>query len=296
MAKILWLASWYPNEAHPLEGDFVQRQARALALFEELTVIYVSKGDKKDEDRNFWIEKNEKGKLTEFIVYYKAPGVFPKPLNQFVSFIRYQSAFNKMIGDYLKENGVPEIVHVHVPFKAGKAALWLKDKFKIRLLVTEHWSGYDKKNPDNYFSRPLYFRRLVRKIFTRADCIVSVSRDLGMKLQALFGNIPVKVISNAVDEKLFFPKQGEIQQFRFIHNTAVFEQQKNTKALLECLSRLKKAGYSWECIIFGKFSKDLRDRSLELGLGNQVVFTGEIPYSKVAEWMQSSAVLVNFSR
>ena len=68
MAKILWLASWYPNEAHPLEGDFVQRQARARALFEELSVIYVSKGDKKDEDRNFWSEKNEKGKLTEFIV------------------------------------------------------------------------------------------------------------------------------------------------------------------------------------------------------------------------------------
>ncbi len=296
MAKILWLASWYPNEAHPLEGDFVQRQARALALYEELTVIYVTKGDRKFEEKNLRIENNKKGNLTEFIIHYRAPQFFLKPVHQFVSFIKYHSAFKVIIRDYLKKNGVPEIVHVHVPFKAGRPGLWLQGKFKIRLLVTEHWAGYDDKNPDNYFSRPYYFRRLVRRALTRANCIVPVSRDLGMKLQALFGKLPIKVISNTVDENLFFLKQSNIPPFRFIHNTAAFERQKNTKGLLEVLAQLNKSNNSWECIIFGKYSKNLRDRSHELGLDNQVVFTGEIPYPKVAEWMQSSSFLVNFSR
>ncbi len=29
--KVLWLASWYPDELEPKNGDFIQRNAKAVA-------------------------------------------------------------------------------------------------------------------------------------------------------------------------------------------------------------------------------------------------------------------------
>ena len=44
--NILWLPGWYPNILSPYDGDFIQRHARAVALFQKLTVIYIKKDEK----------------------------------------------------------------------------------------------------------------------------------------------------------------------------------------------------------------------------------------------------------
>ena len=37
---ILWLPSWYPNKSEPYSGDFIQRHAKAAALYDPVTVIF----------------------------------------------------------------------------------------------------------------------------------------------------------------------------------------------------------------------------------------------------------------
>ena len=39
--NILWLASWYPNKIDGFKGDFIQRHAKAAAIYEDVQVIHV---------------------------------------------------------------------------------------------------------------------------------------------------------------------------------------------------------------------------------------------------------------
>ncbi len=68
--KILWLASWYPNILSPYDGDFIQRQARAAALFQRLTVIYIKKDEKGIVTKDLKIVSSSENNLTEIIVFY----------------------------------------------------------------------------------------------------------------------------------------------------------------------------------------------------------------------------------
>ena len=45
--KILWLTSWYPNRMDEFDGDFIQRHAKAVALFCRVHVIFVVKATNK---------------------------------------------------------------------------------------------------------------------------------------------------------------------------------------------------------------------------------------------------------
>jgi hypothetical protein len=68
--KILWLCSWYPGKTEPFNGDFIQRHARAAALYNDIYVIHVT-GDSSGKTENTEEEINKSGSLTENIIYYK---------------------------------------------------------------------------------------------------------------------------------------------------------------------------------------------------------------------------------
>ena len=36
---VLWLPSWYPNKLSPFDGDFIQRHAKAAALYNDIAII-----------------------------------------------------------------------------------------------------------------------------------------------------------------------------------------------------------------------------------------------------------------
>ena len=39
--KVLFLASWYPNEDHPISGIFIKRHAQAISKYCDVCVLYV---------------------------------------------------------------------------------------------------------------------------------------------------------------------------------------------------------------------------------------------------------------
>ncbi len=48
MKKVLWLASWYPNEADPFSGDFIKRMAEAVSCYQPVNILFVGKQPEKD--------------------------------------------------------------------------------------------------------------------------------------------------------------------------------------------------------------------------------------------------------
>jgi hypothetical protein len=73
MSYILKLVSWYPNQQNTHEGDFVQRHAKSIALYEKVIVVYATKSSTVDR---YTIEKKVTHQLTEYIIYYPQKKIF----------------------------------------------------------------------------------------------------------------------------------------------------------------------------------------------------------------------------
>jgi hypothetical protein len=155
MKKILWLPSWYPTKTDPYKGDFIQRQAKAAALYNRIHVIYVEKINTRPANIAGSEEQFAEGNLTEEIIYNYSSS-FPV-LGKLFSLLRYFRLNKKYIRQYIDKNGVPDCVHVQVPVKAGIIALWVKRRFKIPYVLTEHYGIYNREVVDPYEDRSWFF-------------------------------------------------------------------------------------------------------------------------------------------
>lgn len=80
--KVLFLASWYPNKFHSIEGIFVKKQAKAVSNYCDVAVLSIKPAEQaKDYDLDYEIEDG----VRTVRVYYK-PGKVPV-LGKFISLL-----------------------------------------------------------------------------------------------------------------------------------------------------------------------------------------------------------------
>jgi glycosyltransferase involved in cell wall biosynthesis len=295
MKHILWLASWYPDEINPYNGDFIQRHAQAVSTHIPLTVVYAAQhgpGVNMPESR---IDVNENGNLTEIIIYfpYKKTGI--SPVDTLVYNWKFFHYYKKFMRRYLLENGKPDIVHVHIPMKAGRIALWIKNRTRASYIVTEHSSAYFNEVPDSYHRRGGYYRKWVKCIFERAGALTTVSKKLGDRLQELFVVQHVHIIPNVANTKYFNYAAVKPSRFRFLH-ASTMDHPKNVEGILRTLHRLKQQRTDWECVMLGWDTPALKKLCTELQLIDHVQWKGVVSYQQVAVEMQQSSALLMFSR
>ena len=62
--KVLWLCSWYPHSTDPYDGDFIERQAKALSLHMQVDVIHVVQNlNFLKKETSLQIEEKQEGQL-----------------------------------------------------------------------------------------------------------------------------------------------------------------------------------------------------------------------------------------
>ncbi len=293
--KILWLCSWYPNSADPFDGDFIERHAKALALHQQVDVIHVVQ-NKHFLKRNTSLKKEERKStnLNASIYFLPLPDTGFELLNVYAFNKRYQAFYKQLIEEYIAANGKPDLVHVHVPVKAGLTAVLLNKKYNIPFVVTEHSSAYFDHIPENYFSRNRYFRFVTKRTFAQAVAVSSVSNWLLKRLQFLFPVQQTKLIRNVVDINLFYPEENEHNRVRFIH-VSMMHPLKNVEGILRALAILKEQRIDWEMWFVGPPSNEYKSLAEALGLTAHIQWKGALPYADVAAAMRSANALVHFS-
>ncbi len=294
--KILWLASWYPNPDHPYEGDFVQRHAKALAKYIPVTVFFISQAGSQASVARDIVEEHKKDGVTERIVFFRFQKTKIALWDKARYNILYYRVYKNEIREYIKREGMPDLVHIHIPMKAGMLGLWLKRRFGIPYIVSEHSSHYSRKSNDSFFKKSIRFRTTVKRIVTTAAAVTNVSAAVGEVLKKTFNLPEVKTIYNTVDNSLFFYHPPHPVKFRFIHVSVLNDQQKNIMGIIRAVSNLAKQRKDFEFIIVGPISDDLKGIVNQLGVKNVVQFTGEIAYQEVALQMQKASAFVLFSR
>src|SRR4030095_2322274 len=201
MIRALWLTSWYPNKLDAVNGDFIQRHARAVAFFCKIDVIHLEPDKNDILPKQVEISAETRGNLSETIVLYKLNKNFL--VGKLVSFSRYFSLFKKQVQQYVSRYGKPDIVHVHIPIKAGIVACWLKRRYDVPYVVTEHWAIYNNEAEDAYFKRNFLFKYYTKKILVNASAFLPVSSNLGKAVQKMVVGIPYTSIPNVADTNFF---------------------------------------------------------------------------------------------
>lgn len=281
--KILWLCSWYPNRNDPFDGDFVQRHARAAALYNDIHVITLKPASVDEE------VSNTSPGLTEQLFYFRKKGGLFKPLDLFHWF----SSYKKIIRNYIATHGKPALVHVHVPWNAGLLALWVKRKYGIPFVVTEHWGIYNENVEGQYEKRPFIFRLLMRNIFRNATHLATVSAYIAEGINHYVSPIPFTLIPNVVDTDVFKYIESQSTVFTFLHVSNLYPV-KNVAGILEAVALLEKeVPMPFQLVIAGNRDATYVELAEKMGLLNSIVFfRGEISYSAVAQEMQAADAFI----
>lgn len=293
--KLLWLASWYPDAYEPTNGDFVQRHAKALAQLMPVEVIHVAQAGKDVEHLDKAVMKTT-GNLQEAIYYFPFKRTGIAGLDK----IRYNRAYlqfyKKIIQQYIQQKGKPDIVHVHVPMKAGIIALWLKKKYGIPYVVSEHSSLYLPAAIDNFNTRSNFFRHHTNNIFQQAASVTNVSAAIAKVLEQMFGLKEVIVIPNVVDANYFnFKPKEQSKIFRWLHVSTMLPL-KNVDKIINAFKVISSVTEDWELVICGPVNEAYVQLAEGLGLQSKIKFLGEVSYEEVARQMQQADGFVMFSK
>lgn len=288
--KILWLCSWYPGHAEPFNGDFVQRHARSAALYHDIHVIHVFADPSGKIREPVHTVKKQAGLVEEVYEFPKRKG----PVSRLFSHMRVLYTYRKLIKGYIKSEGLPDLVHVHVPVWAGMAALWIKRKYKVPYVVTEHWGIYNKVVSSNYFDKSYLFRKALQIIYSESEFLISVSDFITRQMTEIFGSKPYKVIPNSVDENRFYWMSGK-EKTGFLHVSNATPE-KNVEGILRAFSQYRKMGGSMGLTLVGKMTSSvyLQIKALP-DIISSIKIKGEVSYEKVAQFMQNSSYLIMFS-
>ncbi|MCL2324042.1 MAG: glycosyltransferase [Actinomycetia bacterium] len=189
-----------------------------------------------------------------------------------------------------------DLVHVHHPFQSGRMMLPYVKRYGLPLVFTNH-TRYDIYS-DAYGSlipqapRYAFLASLLKSVLVASDLVICPSASIAEWL-ADFADYPTaEVLPNGIDIEAFaHPHPGAYsrEQLGIAPDDVVFcyagrlSPEKNTDYLFDEFFRAARELPRAKLLVIGG-GKDLdtiRERALESSHTDQVIFTGELPYSEL---------------
>lgn len=279
--SILFTSSWYPSKAHFTVGNFVQRHAEAVATLCDVWVLYVASMPQWQGPPR--IEEHREKNVNTVVVYCKH-GFFAK-----------RKAFVKGAYHLMRSKNLHfDAAHHNVLWPHGWQARWLKNKFKLPYIVTEHWTGYDlslsrKRHP--------LLRWMSQFGTSGASYICPVTSDLQQKMEAFGIHGLYKVVPNVVDTSIFQLRTPSLGAVRFIHVSSLVDAHKNISGMLRAWKKATDENPQMHLSLGGDGPiNHWKNEAEKLQIPRHTIdFFGEIPWHEVAEKMKNSDTLVLFS-
>jgi len=280
--NILFISSWFPNKLEPTNGNFVQRHAEAVSLKHNVEALHAI-GDF-NQDVKYLIDIQVVNGIQTVTVYYR------NSKNPVQNFFRRMRAYS--IG--FKKLSRPDLVHANILHNNMLFAVYIKKRFGIPFVVTEHWTALRKVNTTVTSG---LIKKTAKYIGNQAKKIMPVSQDLLLGLEDIGISTAMKVIPNVVDTHLFSEGKRN-DEFTFIHVSNLIPR-KNADKILEAAIKLIKQGYHFKLQLGGDGNEDVikelhikvKDNSVE----SHIEIFGIQTIEQVAKRMQNSHTFILFS-
>ncbi len=204
--KVLQIPSWYPPEG----GEFCSEQAVLLKKagidIEVLAHVVLPARKYKWKIFSFLFKKpfysTENG-VKVFRAYY-----LKIPRSEKLNMKRWTEKTFHLFEQYLKENGKPDIIHIHCFKWAGLVGYLIKEKYDIPYVITEHHGMFGHESDYTRKSLKEWYIQYLEKIFSRANYILPVGSPQIKKISSFSSpRIPIRVVSNVIDTNIFTYKE-----------------------------------------------------------------------------------------
>lgn len=285
---VLILPSWYPLNNEDLNGCFFREQAHALSRagmrvgviapqFRSLRQgVKAITGSYATE---IWMDNN--------IPTYFKHGVFCFPKVPYLDLHRWVKAGLKLFEKYIKEQGKPDVIHVHSLLVAGPLALEIHKKYNIPYCVTEHSTafGRDLVSPRKW--------ALLRESENFASHLSAVSNEFCLLLKQKLSGKEWEFLPNLLDRKFAeeIPILKKENQFCAV---GWMQPKKGFDILLKAFSILYKEKPEVKLILGGDGPEreNLQKLAQTLNIEEAVTFTGALTRENVRLLMAESACFV----
>ncbi|WP_299182524.1 glycosyltransferase, partial [uncultured Chryseobacterium sp.] len=266
--KILFISSWFPNKLEPTNGNFVQRHAEAVSLLHDVEILHAI-GDFHQEEKFVFDEKIVNG-IRTLIIYYK------NSKNPVQNFLRRMKAYKMGFSRMQK----PDLVHANVLHNNMLFAVYLKRKYQIPFVVTEHWTALQEQNLSKTSAN---IKRVAKYIAKHAGYILPVSHNLKDSLKLLGIKTPMKVISNVVDTEIFtIQPKDDSGEVKFLHVSSLIPRKKPDE-IIKAVHSLHENGFNVSLEIGGDGDTvPLINLVKELSAESYIHVFGMISYQEVA--------------
>jgi len=289
--KILILPSWYPSEAYPLPGIFIEDQAVLLAKKYDVAVLFpILIGYR--EILSWKFRPRIYRKEDDGFKVYSERTLAPFPRKSCLAYSSYYRKARQGFKKLLDTWGKPDLIHAHVVLPAGWTAIRLGQEFSVPVVLTEH-SG-----PFSMHLKTDCSRRLARETLLKVNRIIAVSPSLVKQIRAFQDDLEIEVIGNVARTDFFKPVEIEAEasphKTRFLSIGSLLKE-KGFIYLLEAAQLLKQRGFlSFELMIGGEGPERGRlEHYVEVfGLSEQCHFLGPLSRMQVRDQMQECDVFV----
>lgn len=274
----------YPSKFFPNRAVFIADQVHALRRKGHKVGVL---GGIPKTLSDIWVEKNlyfSRLKSSPWVVKVPAIRGFDK-LNQLLSLIVGKLLFKL----YIKKVGKPDVLHLHNA-SAGKLALWIKEKYGIEFLVTEHsslmWTPSLLSDAQ---------KKLSYDVFNNSCKNIAVSLKFCCHMKEAFGN-DFEYIPNVVDNAFFRPRflVKERNERIDIISVGNLTKNKNHILLINAVSKIVKNGFNLKLSIIGEGPerRNLEDKINLLQLGGVVELLGFLSRDEILSNLQKSDFFV----
>lgn len=179
------ITKWYPNPTDPQLGSFIEKQAKAVALYENVHLVFVY------PSQNKTYKSFIKNTLHEHIITYKKSNV------SLLNFVRYNFALKNGVSKVTKKHGKPCLIHAHVLLRTALFAFVYGFIKHIPYFISEHWSGFIT---GKFESKNLLYKKMCKFVVKNASGLAVVSNFLKQAiLQNGLSNRNFKVIPNIIE-------------------------------------------------------------------------------------------------
>lgn len=289
---VLFLPKWYPHRYDPMPGLFIKRHAETITSYAKISVIYVHSDSRIKE--NFQIEHTIESEINTIRVYYKQAHGFLSLLFNILYFLK---AHIKAYQILEKQHKRPQLIHVHILSRHALIAWFLKFKYGIPFLITEHWTRYLRENRTY---KGLFRRWVTTWLAMQSEAILPVTKNLRDAMQDCnIKNPNYQVIPNVVDTDLFIPQKSKTTSLikKFIHISCFTDAQKNISGILRVLKGLQEKHLDFEFVFIGEGEDfdSLKCYAESLKLNPGVKFTALLEGKKLISELQTSDAMIMFS-
>lgn len=305
---VLIIPSWYKNSQNQLEGIFFEEQAQLIQSIanDKIGLIYChiwrasSKIKLSQKISTFFIcniQKISEGipcVRSELFFMPLLPGKSLLGLGRYINFItnrlnayQLRKRYVLLTKLYIKDMGIPNLVHIQSAKTAGPAGLHISRKYKIPYILTEHWSYLATPN---LASLPKHLER----VYKQSKQNYAVSTGFCNSLSLMSGT-QFELLPNFIDTNFFTPGTVDKNRTTIIASIGNLVEIKNFELLIRAFSSLTLHKHRELELYIGGDGPDLsmlKALAKHFHIDEKIHFLGQLNRFQVRDLMRKSTMVV----